>query len=79
LPWLLPLTLHPWAEQLQAKHTQVETDITHKTTNNGLQRRDKTLHKISDSMTGDTVGQEDLQGHKGPQHRASMAAPEKQS
>jgi len=88
LPWLLthpgPAIYSfpgcPGQSGSKPKHTQAQTDTTHKTTNNGLQRREKTLlRKKDDSLTADTVAREDLQGRDGPQHGASMAAPEKQS
>jgi len=59
LLFLLPLTLHPWTEQLQAKHTQARTNGTHNTTNNGIQTREKTLRKNSDCWTREAVGQGD--------------------
>jgi len=44
-----------------------------------IQRREKTLRKKNDSLTGDAVGQEDLQGHDGPEQGGTTAAPEKQT
>ena len=73
VPWL------SWAEQLQDKHTQAQTNSTHTTTNNGIQRREKTRREKNGSLTGDTVEQEDPQGHDGPEQGSSTAAPEKQS
>jgi len=60
-------------------HTETQTNITHTTTNNGIQRTEKTLGKKNDSPTGDAVQQDDQQGHNGPEQGGSTAAPEEQS
>jgi len=39
-------------------------------------RREKTLHKKNDSLTGDAVRQGDQHGHNGPERGGSTAAPE---
>jgi len=57
-------------------HTEAQTNITHTTTNNGIERTEKTLRKRNDSPTEDAVLQEDQQGHNGPEQGGSTAAPE---
>jgi len=41
-------------------------------------KKKETLCKKNDSPMGDAVGQEDLQGHDGPEQGGSMTAPENQ-
>jgi len=65
----------PWAEQFQGKHRGTDQHYSqhHKQWDS---RREKTLRKKNDSLTGDTVGQGDQQGRSGPERGGSMAAPE---
>jgi len=57
----------PGQSSYKPKHTQAQTDITHAATDNGIQRRQKTLCKNNDSPMGEAVRQGDLQDCNGPE------------